>query len=91
MRHQQCSTVPRYGEGLYKAPHPLLRGGRSQEPLHFPQRALDIQRESSSFLREISVCVKQLKEQLCSLGYPGTRERQAGVGVLPLHEGPEPG
>ena len=28
VRHLQWQTVPRYGEGLYKAPHPLLRGGR---------------------------------------------------------------
>ena len=63
--------------GYIKPLTPSCVGDAPRNLFISPLRALDIQRESSSFHREIFVCVKQLKEHFVTSDTPEQeRDRQ---------------
>ena len=50
--------------GYIKPLSPSCARDEARDHTILPCQTLDIQREGTSFLREISVCVKQLKEHI---------------------------
>src|SRR5664279_3938023 len=94
--------IPVTGAPVYKVPQGLCetgtdkrgRGRESRMPVwsHFPPAQIRVLPLVLEFLEESSrSTVIQLQEHLCNPVNPLYTLRQAGVGALPPHEGPEPG